>query len=303
MPRTDNATTDLTTGISDFIKSNSLLEKPFIHQPYDLYSTENHRVWQLLFSRMEPLWEQFATTLFLDGLNRLPISRTSVPILGDVNTKLSELTGFQTRPVSGYIPAFTFFDCLRRKEFPTTVTIRPAANLDYLAEPDIFHDVAGHVPMHTHTEFTAILQKFGECAHIAIQLCSEMKNRTEACFRLKSIIRGLARAFWFTVEFGLMDTAEGLRAYGSGLLSSNAEIRHALMAPNVMRVPLQLEWVLHAHFDYNRFQCLLFVIRGFDELYAEVQKLEQWMKEGRLDNLSAGEPDISDAEVIRFMPV
>jgi phenylalanine-4-hydroxylase len=114
-------------------------------------------------------------------------------------------------------------------------------------------------------------------------------------------VRGLARAFWFTVEFGLMKSKRGLCAYGSGLLSSCGELRHALNSPDVLRAPFQLEWAIHASFDYDRFQCLLFVIDSFDQLYAEVEKLERWMKEGRLDNLTGGEPAITDEEAAPFL--
>jgi phenylalanine-4-hydroxylase len=122
-----------------------------------------------------------------------------VPRLEEVNRFLCPLTGFQARAVSGYIPAFVFFDCLRRREFPTTVTIRRGDQLDYLPEPDIFHDIAGHVPMHTDRAFADTLVRFGDCAHTAAEMVADIRDEDLRTARLTSIIRAMARFFWFTV--------------------------------------------------------------------------------------------------------
>ena len=122
----------------------------------------------------------------------------------DVNRFLRPLTGFQAKAVSGYIPSFLFFDCLRNREFPTTITIRRSDKLDYLPEPDIFHDIAGHVPMHTDKHFAEALVRFGECAHTAAELVSGIRDPETQVHCLTSIIRAMARFFWFTIEFGLM---------------------------------------------------------------------------------------------------
>ena len=121
--------------------------------PTSLYSEENHEAWNGLYARMLPRWEQYANPHFLAGIRSLCLSPDRVPRLDDVNRFLSPLTGFQAKAVSGYVPAFLFFDCLRNREFPTTITIRRSDHLDYLPEPDIFHDIAGHVPMHTDRQF------------------------------------------------------------------------------------------------------------------------------------------------------
>jgi phenylalanine-4-hydroxylase len=299
--QTIELTPDLTTGTSEYVISQRARNERFIRQPYELYSAENQRAWRLLYTRMEPLWEHFATTAFMEGRQKLGLRSDAVPLLDDVNLRLAPLTGFRAQPVSGYIPALNFFDSLSRREFPTTVTVRPMTSLDYIAEPDIFHDVAGHVPMHTHPDFAAVLGRFGRCAHTAAELCAGLADRCEAKERVKSIVRGLARAFWFTIEFGLMNSKDGLRAYGSGLLSSHGELPHALKSPRVHRAPFQLEWAIHTHVDFDRYQCLLFVIDSFDQLFGEVEKLERWMKEGRLDNLTRGEPVISDQEAELFL--
>src|SRR5689334_303769 len=139
----------LTTGRAPFVEAARTRGDLYIEQDYNLYTPENHEAWRQLIERIRPRWEEYANPFFLHGVEVLHLPNDRIPRLADINRQLKRLTGFQTRPVSGYVPGFLFFDCLRRREFPTTITIRPAAQLDYLPEPDIFHDVAGHVPMHT----------------------------------------------------------------------------------------------------------------------------------------------------------
>src|SRR6266851_716641 len=161
----------------------------FIHQCYELYSEENHETWRRLYARMLPRWEKYANQHFLAGIRSLCLSPDRVPRLDDVNKFLSPLTGFHAKAVSGYVPAFLFFDCLRNREFPTTVTIRRSDQLDYLPEPDIFHDIAGHVPMHTDRHFADTLVRFGECAHTAAELVASIRDEERQIHTLTSIIK------------------------------------------------------------------------------------------------------------------
>ena len=194
----------LTTGHAPFVEEARNRGDLYITQPYELYSEENHEAWRRLFARMQPRWEQFANDHFLRGVEALELPADRVPRLDDVNRRLEPLTGFQAKPVSGYVPGFLFFDCLRRREFPTTITIRDTDRMDYLPEPDIFHDVAGHVPMHTERAFADVLVRFGDCAHTAAEMTAEIRDQRERARRLTSIMRAMSRFFWFTVEFGLM---------------------------------------------------------------------------------------------------
>ena len=219
-----------------------------------------------------------------------------------MNRFLSPLTGFKARAVSGYVPAFLFFDCLRRREFPTTITIRRSDRLEYLPEPDIFHDIAGHVPMHTDPAFAETLVKFGECAHTAAGLVAGIRDPQTRTHCLTSIIKAMARFFWFTVEFGLMRGPGGdLKVYGSGLLSSYGEIAHSIDAPEVQRYPMQLEWVINQGFEIDHFQPLLFIVDSFDHLFSLVDGLEQWMKAGKLNNVAPGEPAVNEADLNSFL--
>lgn len=290
----------LTTTEAAFIEDAQAEGRLYIEQPYELYSEENHQAWQRLFARMQEKWLKYANPHFLKGIEALCLNPNQVPRLTDVNEFLCPLTGFQAKPVSGYVPAFLFFDCLRNREFPTTVTIRRSDRLDYLPEPDIFHDIAGHVPMHTDKAFADTLVRFGDCAHTAAELVAAIKDEGVRTHVLASIIRAMARFFWFTIEFGLMNTKGGMKVYGSGLLSSYGEIEHCIESPNVQRYPIQLEWVINQSFEIDVYQPLLFYVDSFEHLFSLVDELEQWMRDGRLNNVAAGEPVVSEADLLSF---
>jgi phenylalanine-4-hydroxylase len=294
-------TPGLTTTQAPFIEDARRHGQLYIHQPYELYSEENHETWRRLYTRMLPRWEKYANEHFLAGIRSLCLPSDRVPRLEEVNVYLKPLTGFQAKPVSGYIPAFLFFDCLRNRAFPTTITIRRADRLDYLPEPDIFHDVAGHVPMHTDRHFAETLVRFGECAHTAAGLVSGIRNEAERVRALTSIVKAMARFFWFTIEFGLMRSRDGLRVYGSGLLSSYGEIEHAVESPDVQRYPIQLEWAINQSFEIDHYQPLLFVVDSFDHLFSLVDRLEGWMREGKLGNVAPGEPAVNEADLKSFL--
>ncbi len=293
----------LTTTRAPFIEQAQQTGQLYIHQPYEQYSDANHDAWRRLYTRMQDRWAKYANPRFLQGLDTLQLNPDRVPQLEEVNRFMEPRTGFRAKPVSGYVPAFLFFDSLRQREFPTTITIRDGATLDYLPEPDIFHDIAGHVPMHTDAAFADALVRFGDCAHTAAEHVAEAHDSEEATRRATSIITAMARFFWFTVEFGLMrgPQGRGIKAYGSGLLSSYGELAHSVDSPNVQRYPIQLEWVINQSFEIDRYQPLLFVVNGFEHLFELVGELERWMRDGKLDNVAPGEPALSEADVMSFL--
>lgn len=295
----------LVTAEAPFIEQARSRGRLFFHQPYELYSRENHETWRRLYSRIHPRWQRYANQQFLEGLESLGLPPDRIPKLSEINRFLAPLTGFRARAVSGYVPAFVFFDCLRRRSFPTTVTIRPLAKLDYLPEPDIFHDLAGHVPMHTGPAFAEALVRFGECAHTAAERAAEDRPNERNLSRLTNILRAMARVFWFTVEFGLMRARrqgkDGICAYGSGLLSSYGELSYAVESAEVERRPLRLEEVVHQPFRIDRFQPLLYVADSFEQLYEMVGELETWMRDGRLDEVAGGEPEVSQDDLKSFL--
>jgi phenylalanine-4-hydroxylase len=299
MPQT--LSSGLTTGNAPFVEEARDRGDLYITQAYELYSEANHEAWRRLYARMRQPWERYGNGRFLNGLEALRLPEDRVPRLGEVNERLGPLTGFQAKPVSGYVPGFLFFDCLRRREFPTTITIRPVDQMDYLPEPDIFHDVAGHVPMHTDRVFADTLVRFGDCAHTAVEMTAGVRDAAERTRRLTNIIKALSRFFWFTVEFGLMQGPRGICAYGSGLLSSHGELEHAIESPEVQRYPIQLEWVVNQVAEIDHYQPLLFVVDSFDHLFELVDRLEGWMRAGKLNNIAPGLPDVNERDLRSFM--
>ena len=229
----------------------------FIAQDYARYDDEAHDVWRILYQRRMSTLHDSGSAVSLDGIDRIGLSPSRVPDLDDVNRRLAARTGWAAVGVEGFIPAASFFHCLGARRFPTTITVRPRAQLDYLPEPDIFHDVFGHVPLHSDPVFADFLQRFGALAADA---------PTEAD------ITAMARLFWFTVEFGLIREQGAVKIYGSGLISSHGDAANAL-GPRCDRRPFDLDAVLSQPFEIDHFQDVLFVIESFDQLFEAVAEI------------------------------
>ena len=230
----------------------------FIEQRWDDYDAEQHAVWRTLFERRIETLRETGSRVFLEGMENIGLDADRVPELRAVNARLATRTGWAAVGVSGFIPAAQFFACLARRRFPTTLTVRPRSQLDYLPEPDIFHDVFGHVPLHADPVFAKFLQRFGEVAARA----STEEETTR-----------MARLFWFTVEFGLIREGGEVKIYGSGLISSHGDAANAL-GPTCHRRPFVLEEVLAQPFEIDRMQDTLFVLESFDQLFEAVRLLE-----------------------------
>ncbi len=227
------------------------IDKMKVTQHYDKYTAENHEVWGTIFrKRMEQLHD-FGSRVFLDGSRHINLQPDRVPLLKDVNARLKALTGWSSHGVPGYLPAKCFFAFLAQRQFPTTVTVRPKSQMNYLPEPDIIHDVFGHVPLHADPTFADFLQTYGKAA-----LHTNDANHTER----------LARLFWFTVEFGLIREDGKLKLYGSGLISSEGEGHHSLESPDVDRRPFELERVCETSFEIDHYQPILYVLESFEQL-------------------------------------
>src|SRR4051812_34304079 len=196
----------------------------FIEQRWEEYTAEQHEVWLLLFNRRMRQLREAGSRVFVEGIERIGLQEGCVPNLEDVNRRLEPLTGWRAVPVSGFLEAKLFFKCLSQRRFPTTVIIRKMEQLDYLPEPDIFHDVFGHVPLHSDAVFADFLQEFG-----AVAAAAQSENE----------VKMLTRLFWFTVEFGLIEENGRPKAYGSGLISSAADCENAL-GPKCQRLPFSL---------------------------------------------------------------
>ena len=222
----------------------------YITQRYAGYTAVDQAAWRALYSKQEAHLAAHASRVWLSGARAIGLTREAIPDLAVVNANLRRLTGWQSRAVPGYVAARPFFACLSRREFPTTVVIRPKDRLDYLPEPDIFHDVFGHVPLHADPAFAEFLQEYGRAALVASD------EHTER----------LARLFWYTVEFGLVREDGRLKVYGAGLISSPGESRHCLASPEAERRPFDLEAACSTPFEIDRYQPTLFVLDSFEEL-------------------------------------
>ncbi|MEN8376158.1 MAG: phenylalanine 4-monooxygenase [Gemmatimonadota bacterium] len=239
----------------------------FARQDYDAYSAEDHDVWTILYERRMTALAETGSRVFLQGAEAIGLSAERVPELASVNARLGPRTGWRSVPVRGFIPAHDFFVCLAERHFPTTVGVRPRAQLDYLPEPDIFHDVFGHVPLHADPVFAEFLQRFGAVA---------ARARSDAA------TERMARLFWFTVEFGLVHEAGRVKVYGSGLISSHADAANAL-GPDCDRRRFSLDGVMDQPFEIDRLQDVLFIVESFDELFEAVAEAEHRLAAGRLD--------------------
>ena len=243
------------TATADDIDSAAL--PAFIEQHYDAYDSEAHDVWRILFERRMETLRDTGSVVFLNGMERIGLEARRVPQLDEVNAKLAARTGWKAVGVTGFIPAAQFFQCLSQRRFPTTLAVRPRTNLDYLPEPDIFHDVFGHVPLHADPMFADFLQQFGAIASLA---------------RTEDETIAMARLFWFTVEFGLVNERGRTRVYGSGLISSQGDAANAL-GERCERRPFTLEGVLGQAFEIDRFQDVLFVVDSFQQLFDAVDTI------------------------------
>ena len=230
------------------------ITKAYIGQNYGGYTAENQETWRVLYDRQMAYLANNASEVYLSGARSINLVRDHIPYLEgpqSVNKFLMPLTGWQSKAVPGYLPAKAFFACLARREFPTTIVIRSRESIDYLPEPDIFHDIFGHVPLHADPTFADFLQTYGKAA-----VSTDDPHHTER----------LSRLFWFTVEFGLIREGGRNRLYGSGLISSPGESAHALDSKDVDRRPFDLETVCNTSFEIDHYQPILYVLESFDQL-------------------------------------
>jgi phenylalanine-4-hydroxylase len=220
-------------------------------QRWDAYTPAQHAVWAELVGRRMPQLEEHACQEYLDGFQAIGLERDRIPDLAEVNRLLAPRTGWNSTPVSGYLPAAAFFEMLAARRFPTTVTIRGADSLEYTPEPDIFHDVFGHVPMHAHPVFADFLQSYG-------QVCAGLRRQQD--------IDRMGRLFWFTVEFGVIRQGGRIRLYGSGLISSHGESSYVLSGGPEIR-DFDLDEVLEREFNISEMQRVLYAVESFEQIY------------------------------------
>ena len=249
-----------------------------IDQRWDSYSAEEHDRWDRLFRNQLRLLPGRASDQFVDAMHELELSEAGIPDMEKLSGRLRKLTGWTVVPVTDLVPDDIFFDHLANRRFPAGAFIRPEEEFDYLEEPDIFHDIFGHVPLLANPVFADFMEAYGKGGNRALEL-GQLKN--------------LARLYWYTVEFGLIRTADGLRIYGAGILSSPHETVFSLEDASPNRVGFDLERIMRTKHIIDDFQQTYFVIDSFEQL------LETCYKDfGDVYARVRGEPDYEAHELV-----
>lgn len=241
-------------------QSKLTVAAPFlIDQDWSAYTPEQHSVWSELVSRRMPQLREHACSEYLEGFEQIGLQEDRLPDLKSVSARLGPRTGWQSTPVSGFLPADAFFEMLAARMFPTTTWLRSRDSMGYTPEPDIFHDVFGHVPMHAHPVFADFLQHYGK-------VCASLMHDPAALERM-------GRLFWFTVEFGLIRQNGEVKVYGSGLISSHGECSRVLAGGCEVK-DFNLEAVMSQEFQTSEMQPVLYAVESFDQIYEAAKQAE-----------------------------
>jgi phenylalanine-4-hydroxylase len=244
----------------------SAAEPYLIRQDYAAYTQEQHAVWAELVERVYPELEKHAAREYLEGFEIIGLQRDCLPHLGSISARLEPRTGWNSTPVSGFLPAPAFFEMLATRRFPTTTWLRSRDSLEYTPEPDIFHDVFGHVPMHAHAVFAGFLERYG-------RVCAAAQD--------ENVLEKLGRIFWYTVEFGVIRQRGEIKAYGSGIISSHGECSNVMSGGCAIR-DFTLDEVLRTPVKVDELHKLLFAVESFDQIYDAMDEAEQRAMNGTL---------------------
>jgi phenylalanine-4-hydroxylase len=225
-----------------------------VEQPWDSYSKTEHEVWDTLFQRQRELLPGRACKEFMEGVERFGLGDGGIPKFSELNKVLKLATDWEIVAVEGLLPDEVFFDHLANRRFPVSWWIRKPDQLDYLSEPDLFHDMFGHVPLLLNPVFADYMQAYGRGGMKAFKIGPEA-------------LTNLARLYWYTVEFGLMNTDEGLRIYGAGIVSSKGESIYSLDSAAPNRIGFDIERVMSTRYRIDTYQQTYFVIENFEQLF------------------------------------
>jgi len=233
-------------------------------QDYAKYTTDDRYVWQTLFDRQMKILPGKASKDYLEGIEKIKFDRNTIPNFEETNQLLKSITGWQLAVVKGLIDNKPFFELLENKYFPASTWFRKRAQLEYLEEPDMFHDVFGHVPLLTNQHFCDFLKGLSK---IALKFIDNAYA-----------IELISRLYWYTVEFGLIQDNEGLRIYGAGILSSSGESVYCLGdAPT--RVPFNVKEIMETPYIKDKFQEKYWVISNYEQLFKSVPEVEATLME------------------------
>ena len=224
-----------------------------VEQDWSAYSAAEHALFKRLFDRQAKLVPRYACSEWIDAIGKLDAGN-SIPKFDEITRQLKKKTGWSVVAVPGLIPDDAFFTHLANRRFPVTVWLRKPEEFDYIVEPDVFHDFFGHVPLLFDPVYADHLYEYGKGGLKAMRL---------------DAVKMLARLYWYTIEFGLMRTRAGVRAYGAGLLSSGGELAHCVDGAEPRRLDFDLERILRTDYQIDKYQTTYFVIESFDQLMRE----------------------------------
>ncbi|MEM9839613.1 MAG: phenylalanine 4-monooxygenase [Pseudomonadota bacterium] len=254
-----------------------------IPQDWETYTAEEHGVWDTLYQRLAKVLPGRADPAFLDGLKALDLGRGGIPHFERMSDELEKLTGWRVVAVPGLVPDAVFFDHLANRRFPAGNFIRKPDQLDYIQEPDVFHDVFGHVPMLTNPVFADYMQAYGQ---------GGLTSLDSGC------LKNLAALYWYTVEFGLIRTDEGMRIFGAGIVSSPAESAFSLESDSPNRIGFDVPRLLRTDYRIDDFQQTYFVIDSYEDLLDRTLRTEfgplyvTLREEGSADSYRHTPPDV-----------
>lgn len=226
-----------------------------VRQDWGRYTSAQHTLWRELYKRQASLLPGRACDVFIESLAKLDAA-DEIPHFDRTSDALMKATGWRLVAVPGLVPELDFFEHLANRRFPVTVWLREPQEFDYIVEPDVFHDFFGHVPLLFNPVFADHMQEYGKAGLDALKT-----NR----------LKMLARLYWYTVEFGLIQTEQGLRAYGAGILSSGGEIIYSLNSPTPARIPFDATKVMNSSYKIDTYQQTYFVIRDFAQLFESMR--------------------------------
>jgi phenylalanine-4-hydroxylase len=250
-----------------------------IPQNWQAYTAEEHATWDKLYARQAKLLPGRASKAYLKGLDALRLSESGIPNFEELSERLMKLTGWQVVAVPGLVPDEVFFDHMANRRFVAGNFIRRPDQLDYIQEPDVFHDVFGHVPMLADPVFADYLAAYGRGGNRALEL---------------GALKQLGRLYWYTVEFGLIREDDELRIYGAGIVSSSAESVFALESDSPNRIGFDMKRVMQTDYRIDDFQQNYFVIPSFEELLRQTVETDF----APLYDEIVGQPDIPIAEIL-----
>jgi phenylalanine-4-hydroxylase len=225
-----------------------------VEQPWSSYTRTDHEVWDTLFARQCAMLPGRACQEFLDGVAKFGLGDGGIPRFADLNRVLGKTTGWELVAVEGLLPDEVFFDHLANRRFPVSWWIRKPEQLDYLSEPDLFHDLFGHVPLLLNPVFADYMQAYGRGGMKAHAIGPQA-------------LMNLTRLYWYTVEFGLIDTPQGMRIYGAGIVSSKGESIYSLDSDAPNRIGFDLARVMNTRYRIDTYQQTYFVIDSFEQLF------------------------------------